>query len=65
MKLGLQDKIDTYFHKQPPGREDYAWTAWYADDEPDDYGDMVFGYGSTEERARTNLVVWFPRQEAA
>lgn len=61
-RLGEQDAIDTSYWPQPEGYEDYAWTAWYRDDEPDYDGFMRFGHGSTELRAIANLLWRYPRE---
>ena len=54
--------IGTSYWPQPPGHEDRAWTAWYAEDEPDDLGGMNFGHGSSRDRAVANLFFLFPRE---
>ena len=63
MNLVLEGAIETSHWPQPYGWENHTWTAWYADDEPDDFGDMNFAYGSTEEEAIANLLHRFPREE--
>jgi hypothetical protein len=65
MKLGEQDRFSVHYQPQPDGCEDYAWTACYADEEPDEFDGMAFGYGSTDLRAIADLMHRFPRQEAA
>ena len=59
------DNIGTNYHPQPHGWENHAWTAWYEDDEPDDFGEMVFGYGPTQQRAISDLRIRFPKEDCA
>jgi hypothetical protein len=61
--MAVDVEIATNHYPQPEGHENYAWTAWYADDEPDYDGAMNFGYGSTQERAVGDLILRFPRED--
>ena len=55
--------VGTSHWPQPQGHENHTWTAWYADDEPDDCGGMDFGHGPTQDRAIANLFFRFPRED--
>jgi hypothetical protein len=55
--------IGTNYWQQPDGHEHHAWTAWYEDDEPDDFGVIAFGYGPTKQHAICNLRGRFPKED--
>jgi hypothetical protein len=55
--------VGTHHWPQPRGFEHRAWTAWYEDDEPDDFGNMPFACGSTKQGAIRNLLRRFPKEE--
>ncbi len=48
-------KIITYFWTKPIPTRRFDWAAWFDGDEPDDYGQMLTGYGTTEAEAIADL----------
>ena len=49
-------KIKTHFVYPPVPLRCFDWIATFADDEPNDNGQMLHGYGATEEEAIEELL---------
>lgn len=49
-------KIATSFWAKPIPFRNFDWQASFADDEPDDDGNMTVGHGATEREAILNLL---------
>jgi hypothetical protein len=56
------DDIVTYQHEPPADYPYREWIACYRDEEPDEFDGLAFGYGSTELRAISDLMIRFPRE---
>jgi hypothetical protein len=56
------DSFATHYQRQPPGREGWAWTACYRDEEPDEFDGLSFGFGATQLLAIADLMIRFPRE---
>ncbi len=48
-------KIITYCWAKPIPIRRFDWAAWFDGTEPDDYGQMLTGYGTTEAEAIADL----------
>jgi hypothetical protein len=48
-------KIITDYVCPPIPTSRYDWCAWFEDDEPDSHGNMLVGWGATEEDAIEDL----------
>jgi hypothetical protein len=51
----MMRKICTDYWRKPGPTDKFDWMAWFDDDEPDDNGNMMAGYGSTEAEAIADL----------
>lgn len=49
-------KIKTNFWMKPIPPREFDWCATFANDEPNDNGQMLHGYGATEEAAIEELL---------
>jgi hypothetical protein len=51
----MSERIQTSYWAKPIPDRRCDWTAWYDNDEPDDDGKMLCGFGATEAEAIADL----------
>ena len=52
----MEQIVTSYWAKPIPLRQ-FDWQAWRDNDEPDDNGNMMMGYGRTEAEAINDLIL--------
>jgi hypothetical protein len=55
----MTPKICTNYWAKPIPTDRFDWGAWFDNDEPDDNGQMMVGYGRTEQEAIDDLLEQF------
>lgn len=50
------DKVVTNYWRKPGPTDQFDWCAWFDNDEPNDNGHMLQGYGRTESAAIEDLL---------
>lgn len=61
MNSGL--KVVTNYWRKPGPTDKFDWSASFDDHEPDDNGNMMVGYGATEEDAIDDLLDQYEDQQ--